>query len=84
MSLRCITFPCLGSFERQSIWRYSYNRPVLIVKTLGFNMRVTGQHGPVVDEVESSSPGSAYGWINEGVDFSVNGITGEFAQRVEV
>lgn len=54
------------------------------MKLLGINMRVTGQHRPAIWEVQGSSPGWAYILISEDVVFSVNGITGKFAQRVEI
>lgn len=54
------------------------------MKLLGVNMRVTGQHGPAIWEVEGSSPGRAYVLISEDVAFSGNAITGKFAQRVVV
>ena len=69
--LRYITFPCLGSIERQSIWLYSYNWPMFVMKLLGMNMRMTGQHGPAIWEVGSSSPGRAYVLISEDVAISI-------------
>ena len=57
---------------------------MFVMKLLGINMRVTGQHRPAVWEVESSSPGRAYVLISKDVTFSINTITGKFAQRVEI
>ena len=54
------------------------------MKLLGINMRVTDQHGPAVWEVESSSPGRACVLISEDLAFSINTITGNFAQRVDI
>ena len=57
---------------------------MFVMKLLGMNMRITGQHGPAIWEVGSSSPGRAYVLISVDVAVSINAITRKFAQRVEI
>lgn len=58
--IHLFTFPRLGGIERQSVRRDSHHGPVFVVKLLAINVRVTGQHGPAIREVEGSSPSRAY------------------------
>ena len=48
------------------------------MELLSINMRIAGEHGQAIREVEGSSPGRTYILLSEEVFLSVDSITGKF------